>query len=178
MTDLPKHVYAVKDRHGKIRYRFRKTGLLSRYLPEPGAEGFDLAYQQCFDPAEPRRVRARPTIKRKVSWAQYRGKSLVYFIGGRSGAIKIGTTVNLPARLKKLQTSSPIKLRILACVEGGVELESAYHRMFADRRIGWEWFDGKGAIRDEIKRLNDGGVVQPLLSNHGSGEEDAGISNA
>lgn len=44
-SDLPRHVYPVADRHGKIRYRFRRRGWPSPYLPgEPGSAEFHRAY--------------------------------------------------------------------------------------------------------------------------------------
>lgn len=47
MSSLPPHVYAVKDRHGKIRYRFRRKGWPAPYLPgEPGAALFHEAYAE------------------------------------------------------------------------------------------------------------------------------------
>lgn len=45
MSDLPANVRPVPDRHGKTRYRFRRKGWKSAYLPgEPGSEEFHRAY--------------------------------------------------------------------------------------------------------------------------------------
>lgn len=45
MSDLPAHVCAVKDRHGKTRYRFRRKGWKSAYLKgDPGTAEFHEAY--------------------------------------------------------------------------------------------------------------------------------------
>lgn len=50
MSDLPPHVYAVKDRHGKIRYRFMRKGWKSAYLPgELGSSEFHRAYAESID---------------------------------------------------------------------------------------------------------------------------------
>ena len=47
MSDLPPHVYAVKDRHGKVRHRYVRKGHQSRYLPgTPGSAEFHLAYAE------------------------------------------------------------------------------------------------------------------------------------
>lgn len=47
MSSLPPHVYAVRDRHGKVRYRFLRKGWKSRYLPgEPGSPEFHNAYAE------------------------------------------------------------------------------------------------------------------------------------
>jgi integrase len=47
MSDLPPNVRAYPDRHGKIRYRFRRKGWHSAYLPgEPGSAEFHRAYAE------------------------------------------------------------------------------------------------------------------------------------
>lgn len=50
MSDLPKHVYAAPDRHGKMRYRFRRKGWKSAYLPGlPGSAEMHRAYAAIID---------------------------------------------------------------------------------------------------------------------------------
>lgn len=50
MSDLPKHVYAVKDRHGRTRYRFRRKGWPSPYLnAEPDTAEFHKRYAEIID---------------------------------------------------------------------------------------------------------------------------------
>ena len=45
MSDLPPNVRAVRDRHGKTRFRFRRKGWKSAYLPgEPGSADFHRVY--------------------------------------------------------------------------------------------------------------------------------------
>lgn len=47
MSSLPPNVRPVTDRHGKTRYRFRRKGWASAYLPgEPGTALFHAAYAQ------------------------------------------------------------------------------------------------------------------------------------
>ncbi len=49
-TELPANVRPVPDRHGKIRYRFRRKGWKSAYLPgEPGSAEFHRAYAAIID---------------------------------------------------------------------------------------------------------------------------------
>ena len=44
-TSLPPHVYAVRDRHGKVRHRYVRKGWKGRYLPgTPGDAAFHTAY--------------------------------------------------------------------------------------------------------------------------------------
>ena len=50
MSDLPKGVYAVADRHGKTRHRFRRKGWTSAYLHgEPGSAEFHRAYAEIIE---------------------------------------------------------------------------------------------------------------------------------
>jgi Meiotically up-regulated gene 113 len=161
---LPKHVYAVKDRHGKTRWRFIKKGQPSRYLDgRPGTDAFLASYERCKDPNYVP-DRQRIVRFRHVKLADFVGKSWVYFIGGTSGPVKIGTTVNLPARLKKLQTGSANRLRVLACVPGGLALEAEYHRRFAALQVNGEWFKG-APVRSEIARLRKTMNFQPTARN-------------
>lgn len=76
-----------------------------------------------------------------------------YFIGGDEGAIKIGRTINLPVRLKDIQSCSPIVVRVLATRRGG-ERERLYHRLYAEHRLSGEWFTRHPDILDEITRLS------------------------
>jgi len=67
----------------------------------------------------------------------------VYFIrAGESpeGAIKIGTSERVEARLSNLQTSCPDKLYLLATTPGNAATEARIHRAFADQHIRGEWF--------------------------------------
>ena len=77
----------------------------------------------------------------------------VYFIEGPGRAIKIGYARNLTKRLAALQTSSPVRLRVLATVPGGSRLEREYHRQFAVYALHGEWFRDNHLIRREVARL-------------------------
>jgi hypothetical protein len=82
------------------------------------------------------------------------GKSYVYFIGGETGPVKIGYTIAPLERLAAMQMGCPIKLSILAKVEGTVADEKAYHRRFAEHRSHGEWFERHPDILAEIERLS------------------------
>lgn len=156
--NLPPNVRATKDRHGKLRYRFRKAGLHSRYLRgEPGSPEFDMAYARCLDPDLPPDRKHRQSIAtkraRQRSFKPFKGRSVVYFIGAGAGLVKIGTTINLYARMKKLQTGSAAQLKILAVTDGGPDLESAYHQRFSLSRFRGEWFRRTPEINAEINLM-------------------------
>ena len=67
---LPPHVYAVKDRHGKTRYRFRRKGWAAPYLPgTPGDAVFHAAYAEIIKagPSAPIPVKAiRKVVPRSL----------------------------------------------------------------------------------------------------------------
>jgi hypothetical protein len=81
-------------------------------------------------------------------------EQMVYFIGSASGPIKIGIAARPTDRLKGLQTGHHERLELLATCQGGQELERAYHKRFAARRLNGEWFERCPEIETEIERLN------------------------
>lgn len=73
----------------------------------------------------------------------------IYFI--KSGnKIKIGTSIDVKARMAKMQVGSAEKLELLLTVPGGAERERQLHSQFAGDRLSGEWFKMSGAIRDFI----------------------------
>lgn len=67
-SNLPANVSAVRDRHGKIRYRFRRRGFSSAYLPgTPATAEFHAAYAKILEggPKEPVPVRSTRQIAPK-----------------------------------------------------------------------------------------------------------------
>ena len=69
------------------------------------------------------------------------GRPSVYFIANsRSGAIKIGHSINPVARLKGLQTASPDILTILGHAPGTVADEHRLHLSLQRHRLQGEWF--------------------------------------
>lgn len=70
-------------------------------------------------------------------------KYCVYFIQMMHGdnPIKIGITVNIFDRLRRLQHAHAYELKVIAVIPGkGRETESELHRRFADSRLRGEWF--------------------------------------
>ena len=67
--------------------------------------------------------------------------SAVYFVqSGTDGPIKIGTAVDVPARIALLQIGNAEPLCLLGAVEGGQREERGYHILLATHRIRGEWF--------------------------------------
>jgi integrase len=66
MSELPPHVYAVRDRHGKVRHRFIRKGWKSRYLPGlPGEVEFHRTYATIIEggAAEPEATKSPTKAK-------------------------------------------------------------------------------------------------------------------
>jgi hypothetical protein len=79
---------------------------------------------------------------------------LVYFIEAvGAGRIKIGHARDPQARLRELQTGSAYTLRLMAMVPGGMALERALHRRFADLRLAGEWFHATPPLLAEIAAI-------------------------
>lgn len=80
----------------------------------------------------------------------------VYLIGNDSNTlVKIGRSIDIQGRIATIQAMSPVPLKLLWQTLGGVELETALHRRFDERRSHGEWFDF--ADGDAVER-----VVQAL----------------
>lgn len=69
----------------------------------------------------------------------------VYFV--RAGdSVKIGTSTNIAARIRSLQTGCPVPLELLAVAKGGQAEEAEFHRRFAQLRKNGEWFRADGQL--------------------------------
>jgi DNA-directed RNA polymerase subunit RPC12/RpoP len=88
----------------------------------------------------PNLIHPKPLIK-KPGVGQSPALSWVYFIEAVGlNKIKIGTSDDPEKRLRELATGSAVPLRILAKMQGNVELETTLHRRFEHLRFDREWF--------------------------------------
>jgi len=87
-------------------------------------------------------VETRDLLARAVR-ANASAREIVYFLQAEGdGRIKIGTTKDLRRRLRVLRAGSPVRLRLIAMVRGGRDLERMLHLAFASLRRGrTEWFE-------------------------------------
>lgn len=69
-----------------------------------------------------------------------RSTLFTYYIGARTGPIKIGSARDVYARLMILQTGNPEQLYIYATEPGGLPVERMRHSQFAGCRLFGEWF--------------------------------------
>jgi hypothetical protein len=85
-----------------------------------------------------------------------------YFLqAGASGPIKIGSTKNLPVRIRTLMTMSPIPLRLLGVMKG--DHEETCHMRLGVYRIHGEWFAPAEPVLDFIRAnaITPGGFGNP-----------------
>jgi hypothetical protein len=150
---LPKHVTAFKDRHGAMRYRYRRAGHRSAYLPDINSGAFLDAYAACMGG-----TRASLGLHWKaidVAVRPTKGVGYVYFVGDARGSVKIGHSIDLASRLERLRVSSSTKLTLLAFEEGGMADEAAYHARFQSFQKEGEWFAANLEMWAEIKRIRE-----------------------
>lgn len=66
----------------------------------------------------------------------------VYFVqAGEGGRIKIGTSRNVQNRMVKMQTDTPIDLRLLAVFHGDAQREAEIHALLRSHHAIGEWFE-------------------------------------
>lgn len=79
---------------------------------------------------------------------------MIYFVQPQGGGlIKIGCAKDPEARLRNLQTASPVRLVILATMDGDILDEQRLHRRFRQLRQHGEWFAPAIELRSFISRL-------------------------
>ena len=78
-------------------------------------------------------------------------RSYTYFLqAGPDGPIKIGSTRNLPVRLRTLCAMSPVPMRLLGLMEGDAEDHS--HFLLGASRLHGEWFAPTPVVLDFIRQ--------------------------
>lgn len=75
-----------------------------------------------------------------------------------NGRIKIGISKNVEGRARALATGNPDTITIICVVEGGREVERAFHRKLKEHRIKNEWFKDCEAVRQAIVDFQDRGT--------------------
>lgn len=82
--------------------------------------------------------------------------SSIYLIRiGTSDHIKIGISVDVHARLRTLQTSTPYPLSLIEhfVVTNAYDVEQSLHNQYADKRLSGEWFALSRTDIDAIKNM-------------------------
>ena len=125
-----KYVSRDTDRHGNVRWYYRRNGSKVRLPGDPNLPKFRAAYQAASIGA-PIRVRH----KRKAEIA----RSYVYFlrVGDR---VKIGFSTRPLSRIDTLVTAVPDQVDAFVFIRGNERTERALHAEFAEHHTSGEWF--------------------------------------
>jgi hypothetical protein len=79
--------------------------------------------------------------------------TFVYFIrAGDIGPIKIGMSRNVESRLAKMQTDTPMLLKLLGCIPGGKTEEHNLHLRLSAYRVSGEWFRPDPVVIAAVER--------------------------
>lgn len=81
-------------------------------------------------------------------------RSFTYFIEGEN-AIKIGHSWYPKGRMKDIQCSTPVRLKLLLSVPTSMLTESAAHAKFQHLRISGEWFRPSPELLDFIEEMRE-----------------------
>lgn len=107
-----------------------------------------------------------------LHWVEcLQGPQFVYVLRAEADRpVKIGTTYDVPARLRVLQTGNPRRLRLVRIIPAGQPFEALLHRYMAGTRLIGEWFDGArvGELLEHLAAMgtamiaaHDGNPVPP-----------------
>jgi hypothetical protein len=159
-------VTEFRDRHGKLRARFRRAGF-SAYLPTIDSEDFEAEYNRLMAVAPPTPIRSPKsavgqlrTLMRRHQWS---GKGeFVYFVATR-GMVKIGFSSAVITRLAQLTAQNPTRLRFLAAAPGSKDVERRLHEAFAADRIKGEWFRPSLRLKAAISAVKNGGTFANIV---------------
>lgn len=92
---------------------------------------------------------------------------VVYFLGietetGLTGIVKIGTTVNLSTRIRRMELARPgFTFVLLGYESGGPDIEKARHKQFSEAHLLGEWFILKPELRAHLNVVRDLGEWLP-----------------
>ena len=83
---------------------------------------------------------------------------MIYFVSNGKGAIKIGITTNLNARMRQLRTSNAGFLSLIGSIKGDARTEKSIHADLKHRRLSGEWFADCSETMAVIQRYIRSGV--------------------
>lgn len=88
---------------------------------------------------------------------------MIYFIQSADGTgpIKIGYSAQLKVRLEDIQRYSPVRLKVVSTIKGGLKKERMIHKYFDKVRLWGEWFEPTQELLDFIP--NPFGIKKEML---------------
>lgn len=140
---------AIRDREAQQTAAAFDASQKERRRERLSAIVASLGYQLTDTPAQPAPQDEQPADRWQIPARKH--DPLVYFL--RNGnRLKIGTTTELKRRIRTLALRPE---NVVLLLNGGQQLEKAFHRQFADLRIGnSEWFAYDGPLIDFIHTQN------------------------
>lgn len=125
---------------------------------------------------------SRDSLIHSIEWAQKCSIAWIYFIGNREAkTVKIGKSRSLMRRLKSLQNSSPVDLKLYAAVLAEEDVEKLLHKYLHKSRKHGEWFNWTGEIESIIRTVAAGDLPECIparLFTHIPGADDYFYSEA
>jgi len=93
-----------------------------------------------------------------MSRTNTKGAEFVYFVTeetpGGLEYLKIGRSKTPASRISEMQVGNSRQLTLVGCLEGGVELERSFHRLFGPLRHRGEWFLYTEPLKAVVERLD------------------------
>lgn len=83
--------------------------------------------------------------------AAYNSACPVYLAAWGDEFVKIGYSCNVYRRIKTIQSTCPVPVRLLGWVNGGPAVETELHHRFADSRHRGEWYRLTESIREFVE---------------------------
>jgi len=101
----------------------------------------------------------------------------VYFMQRADGMVKIGSSLDVPARQRVLESAAG-PLEVLLALPGDRVLETELHERFAEARVHGEWFNPVSDLLEYINNAKLCKVVQNRAGREGKGREGKGREGA
>ena len=79
----------------------------------------------------------------------------IYFVQAPNGLFKIGKSKDPKRRLKELQVGSPVILKLIRTIKGGIFLENILHIYFKHLRKHGEWFKPDHELKSFLNKKRD-----------------------
>lgn len=90
-------------------------------------------------------INSMPSLALPPRRARVPREQVIYFLRG-GGLIKVGTTDQLRARIRGIQSMSPVRLDLIMVAPGDVEREEIIHQRLQHSRHHGEWFEPSDAL--------------------------------
>lgn len=115
-------------------------------------------------------IGCREKINEAQAWRRRRGEEPGYIyaigvLGDENSVVKIGYARSVDARLKTLQTGSPVLLELIGRADGRVCNEKRIHRLLIGSRSHGEWFNRTPQVREVLTRITRNEVTEWLALN-------------